>query len=73
MGEGGGAARIFFCRFSSRFEDICRKEVATLVNVELHPGNHETTFDGNGLARGVYLYRIQAGDFVQTRKLVFLR
>jgi dienelactone hydrolase len=53
--------------------DILGKEVATLVNEELHPGNHETTFDGNGFASGVYFYRIQAGDFVQTRKLVLLR
>jgi hypothetical protein len=33
-------------------------------------GYHEATFDAKGLASGVYFYRIKAGDFVQTRKLL---
>lgn len=50
--------------------DVLGKEVATLVNEELRAGNYETTFDGHGLASGVYFYRLQAGGFVQTKKLV---
>jgi hypothetical protein len=47
--------------------------VATLVNENQDAGFHDVRFDGSGLASGVYFYRMQAGDFVQTRKLVLLR
>ncbi len=49
------------------------QQVATLVQDEQEAGYHEVQFDASGLASGVYLYRLQAGDFVQTRKLVFVR
>jgi ligand-binding sensor domain-containing protein len=47
--------------------------VTTLVNGEQEAGYHEVRFDGSNLASGVYFYRIQAGSFVQTRKLLLLR
>ncbi len=47
--------------------------VSTLVQGELEAGFHQITFDASNLTSGVYLYRLQAGDFVQTRKLVLLR
>jgi len=50
--------------------DLLGKEVATLVNEHLTPGSYETTFDGARLSSGVYFYRLQAGGFVQTKKLV---
>ncbi len=63
--------------------DILGKEVATLVNEELKPGSYETTFsakggsasggDGKDLSSGVYFYRLQAGSFVETKKLLLLR
>jgi hypothetical protein len=49
------------------------QRVAELVNAEKEAGRYEVMFNANGLASGVYLYRIQAGTFVQTRKLVLLR
>jgi hypothetical protein len=49
------------------------QQVATLVNGEMDAGNHNVTFDASGLASGVYLYRLQAGAFVETRKLILLR
>jgi uncharacterized repeat protein (TIGR02543 family) len=47
--------------------------VSQLVQGEQEPGYHEVRFDGTGLSSGVYFYRLQAGDFVQTRKLLLLR
>jgi hypothetical protein len=53
--------------------DLLGREVATLVSERLNPGSYETTFDGGGLASGVYLYRLQAIDFVSTKKLILLK
>jgi hypothetical protein len=49
------------------------QQVATLVNENQEAGYHDVRFDGSGLASGVYFYRIQAGDFVQTKRLLILR
>jgi M6 family metalloprotease-like protein len=53
--------------------DLLGREVAVLVNERKAPGSYEVRFDGAGLSSGVYFYRLQAGDFVQTRKLLLLR
>jgi hypothetical protein len=47
--------------------------VATIVNGDQDAGFHQIRFDAVGLASGVYLYRIEAGKFVQTRKLTLIR
>ena len=47
--------------------------VATLVQGEEEAGYHEVKFDGSELPSGVYLYRLTAGSFVQTRKLLILK
>jgi hypothetical protein len=49
------------------------QEVANLVHGDYEAGYHETTFDASGLSSGVYFYRLKAGDFVQTKKLLILR
>jgi hypothetical protein len=49
------------------------QRIETLVDEIQEAGYHEVQFDGNGLASGVYFYRIQAGSFVQTKKLLLLR
>jgi hypothetical protein len=36
-------------------------------------GVHEVKFDGSTLASGVYFYRLQAGDFIQSKKLLLLK
>ena len=53
--------------------DILGREVSTLVNERQNPGSYEVHFNGRGLASGVYLYRLQAGQFVETKKLVLLK
>jgi glucose/arabinose dehydrogenase len=47
--------------------------VATLVNETLEPGRHSVRFDGQGLASGVYFYRLTTADRTETRKLILLR
>lgn len=53
--------------------DILGREVAVLMREKKTPGTHEVKFDGSGLPSGVYFYRLQAGDFMATRKLILLR
>ena len=48
-------------------------EAATLVNKSLPPGNYEAEFDAAGLSSGVYFYRIEAGKFVNTKKMVLVK
>jgi len=49
------------------------QQVAVLQNGEQEAGYHEVRFDGSGLSSGVYFYRIQAGDFVQAKRILLLR
>jgi hypothetical protein len=49
------------------------QQVTNLVNETQEAGYHEAKFTGNNLASGVYFYRLQAGDFVQTRKFLLVR
>jgi hypothetical protein len=53
--------------------DLLGREVATVVNENLRPGSYEVTFNAEGLASGVYFYRLQAGQFRATRKLMIVR
>lgn len=53
--------------------DIIGREVSVLVNERKDAGVHETKFDGTGLSSGIYFYRLQAGSFVQTRKMLIVR
>ena len=53
--------------------NILGQEVTTLVNETLNAGNHVVTFDASRLATGVYLYRITAGSFVSTKKMLLLK
>ena len=58
---------------SLKIFDLLGNEVAALVNDEQVAGNYQTTFDGSRLSSGVYFYKIRAGDFVQTKKMILLR
>jgi hypothetical protein len=53
--------------------DALGQQVAALVEGDQGAGRHQVAFDASGLASGVYLYRLNAGDFVQTRRLVVVR
>jgi hypothetical protein len=56
-----------------RVYDILGKEVETLVNEQLQPGTYEVKFDGSKLSSGVYFYKLVAGDFLDTKKLILLK
>ncbi len=45
----------------------------TLVSEELAAGRHSYTWNAEGLASGVYLYRLRSGSLVQTRKLILVK
>ena len=49
------------------------QRVAALVNEIQEPGVHEVRFDGSRLASGVYFYRMQAGNFIESKELVMLK
>ena len=53
--------------------NVLGEVVATLVSERLDAGKHAYKWDANGLASGMYLYKIQAGDLVQSKKLMLLR
>ncbi|HSQ75738.1 MAG TPA: T9SS type A sorting domain-containing protein, partial [Bacteroidota bacterium] len=53
--------------------DMLGRTVSILVNERRDAGYHEVQFDGGSLASGVYLCRMTAGNYVDTKKLVLLR
>lgn len=53
--------------------DMLGKEVATLVNEEKEAGVYEISFNGAALASGNYILRMQAGKFIQSKKMILLK
>ena len=64
----GGASEVKLAVY-----DVLGREVAVLVSERKAPGSYQVKLDGSNLVSGVYLYRLQAGDFVQTKRLVLLK
>jgi hypothetical protein len=56
-----------------RVYDLLGREVATLMNEFQQAGSYTTTFDASRLSSGVYFYRLQAGSFVNTKKMVLTK
>ena len=56
--------------------DVLGKEIATLVNEKLTAGSYEVEFNGNDrhiLSSGAYFYRLEAGDYAETRKMLLIK
>jgi len=53
--------------------DILGEDVAILVNEEQQSGNFQVMFNGFNLPSGVYFYRLKAGAFVETKKLLLMK
>ncbi|MGE5796087.1 MAG: Omp28-related outer membrane protein [Ignavibacteria bacterium] len=58
---------------SLKVYNLTGQEVAVLVNEVRQAGTYKITFDGSSFSSGVYLYRLIAGNFVQTRKMILLK
>jgi len=53
--------------------DVLGREIKTLVYKKQPAGSYQVTFDASGLSSGIYYYKLLAGNFEQTRKMVFLK
>ena len=53
--------------------NILGEKVKELKNELMKPGYYDVEFNATGFASGVYLYRIKAGDFVETKKMILLK
>lgn len=53
--------------------DVLGREIKTLVNKPMQPGNYEVEFNAGALPSGIYFYKLQSGKQVQTQKMVLLR
>jgi hypothetical protein len=53
--------------------DVLGKEVKTLVNETKDTGRYEVMFDASQLSSGVYIYRIEAGEFTASHKMLLLK
>jgi len=58
---------------SLKVYDVIGNEVATLVNETEKPGSYHVVFSAEQFPSGVYFYKLQAGNFVQTRKMILLK
>lgn len=53
--------------------DVLGNEIAVLVNEVKPAGNYSVTFEGTGLSSGIYFYKIESGDFSQTKKMLLVK
>ncbi|MFH2031138.1 MAG: T9SS type A sorting domain-containing protein, partial [Bacteroidota bacterium] len=64
-------------RVNIKLYDLLGQEIATIVNMDQKPGTHKLEIDlrklNSGLASGVYFYRMTAGKFVKTKKMLLLK
>jgi len=65
-------------RVTLKIYDLLGREIKTLVDKEMSPGNYSVTWDaddnyGKKVSTGIYLYSLNAGRFTQTRKMILLK
>jgi hypothetical protein len=58
---------------SIKVYDVLGEEVASIINEEKSAGSYEVNFNAGKLSSGIYFYTLQAGSFVETKKMVLLR
>jgi len=65
FGEGLGVRLVIY--------DILGREVATLVKEQLKPATYEINWNASNYPSGVYFYRLTAGDFIETKKMILTK
>jgi hypothetical protein len=58
---------------SLKVYDVLGNEIATLVNEEKPAGIYEVEFDAASLPSGIYFYKLKAGDFIETKKMIVIK
>jgi photosystem II stability/assembly factor-like uncharacterized protein len=53
--------------------DALGREISTIVNEQMKPGTYEISWDGSNYTSGVYFYKLMAGDYTETRKMILLK
>lgn len=53
--------------------DALGRQISTVIDESLSPGTYSVSFDGSSLASGVYFYKIKAGSFEQTRRMLIIK
>jgi len=53
--------------------DVLGNEVAELVNEKQNAGSYSVEFDGSNFSSGVYFYKLTAGEFVETKRMILLK
>ena len=64
-GEGPGVRLVVY--------NVLGKEVATLVNETLAPGNYEVEWNASNHPSGIYFYRLTAGDYTEAKKMILTK
>jgi hypothetical protein len=62
-----------YCYTSLQVYDVLGREVATIISEKLPAGNYSRKWNAANMPSGIYFYRLKAGDFIETRKLVLLK
>jgi photosystem II stability/assembly factor-like uncharacterized protein len=62
-----------FSKVSLKVFDILGNEIVKLVDQEKPAGIYEIDFDGSGLSSGIYFYQLNAGEYIQTKKMILLK
>jgi hypothetical protein len=60
-------------RMTLRVYDALGRQVTTLVDGVVNAGSHEAYLNSDGLSSGVYFFRMEAGTFIRTNKMLLLK
>jgi hypothetical protein len=58
---------------SLKVYDMLGREVTELVNGEMEKGTHSVNFNGRNLSSGIYIYRLQSGNFTESKKMALIK
>ena len=53
--------------------DVLGREVETLLNEKLNAGSYEAVWNADKYSSGVYFYKLETGDFTQTKKMILMK